>query len=562
MSQYTNLAGILRYRFIEAGPRETTYNTFVSDLTVGSRGYISNTWDYDFSVKLAHTWKNDTQAGLLLKKELADSILEGLYDPFNEEKRDLSKAKYQAKAKNSSFLLFSSLDLSGETGFWDTEVATGLQFYNKNYKNRADKEAKAGNILSNAGSDGDGKRSVVSYYLEGIKRFGEMLEFQVAGRADYYSDFGLTSNPKFAFRFQPSSNLLVRGSVSTAFIAPGLNLLNQSVGQGYPGIYDTLACYNELKATGKFQDIANTLEDKESVDKLMEDFLIDQRATYNKASKNTKTVLKKLSQSLKDTEYCKYRQYYAEFEGNKKLKETKAMVASLGSHFQMTEEHSFTIDLWYIRKSGIPSSGLGKVTAAELKLGSSAVKEEGITIDRDPSNKYNAIADKATPSIKTKLLNIGKTEKSGLDFVWNSALKDFNKGTPYLKNMLSYILFSKGEAFPGLGFIDTIGEFGFPAWRNISSIGWKDDKHNISLTAFITAPFAKKVSQLDNLNMYSRFDLDYQFVMNEKTSFNFGWSNLLFSEPPLDKDDELNQMDSDIFEPRGPFIFAGVKYIL
>ena len=159
-------------------------------------------------------------------------------------------------------------------------------------------------------------------------------------------------------------------------------------------------------------------------------------------------------------------------------------------------------------------------------------------------------------------MNIGKAQKSGLDFVWNSEMKSFKEGSPYFKNHLSYIFFAKGEAFPGLGFIETIGEFGRPNWRNISSIGWKNNRHNISLTAFVTAPFAKKIAQLDTLSMYSRFDLDYQFIMNEKTSFSFGWSNMLFSAPPLDKDDQSNQLDGDIFEARGPFVFAGIKHAL
>ena len=565
MSQHTGTAGLLRYRFMEAGQRETAYDSLITDLTVGSKGYISKTWDYDFSVKLAHIWKNETAGGLLLQKELTDSIFTGLYDPFDSKKRDLSKAKYTAKAKSRSLLFFSSLDFSGETGFWDVDLATGLQFYGKNYRNIADKQAKEGNILSNAGSDGKGNRNVFSYYLEGIKNFGEMLELQLAGRVDRYSDFGWTANPKFAFRLQPSSQLLFRGSVSTAFVAPSLELLNQSSGESYPFIYDTVACYNELKGKGQFESVSNSLKDKKNVDQLMKDFLIDQRGTYSRVSlsKETKTALKELSQNLGKTDYCKEKQYYSYYEGNKKLKETKALVASLGSHLQLTENHSFTLDFWYIRKSGIPSSGLSKSTMdAELRLGNSAVKNQGIKVERDESNKYKAIVNKEKPSIKTKLLNIGKTQISGLDFVWNSKISHFNRGTPYFKNQLSYIFFSKGEAFPGLGFIEVIGEFGLPRWRNVATVGWKNSKHNISLSAHLTAPFAKKVAQLDSLPMYSRFDLDYQFIMNEKTSFVFGWSNLLFSTPPLDPDDESNKLEHAIFEARGPFLFAGIKYKL
>ncbi len=48
------------------------------------------------------------------------------------------------------------------------------------------------------------------------------LEGNVALRYDHYSDFGSTTNPKFSLRWQPTREVLVRGSYGTGFLAPSL----------------------------------------------------------------------------------------------------------------------------------------------------------------------------------------------------------------------------------------------------------------------------------------------------------------------------------------------------
>ncbi len=591
MSYATGQPGVLRFRFMEAGKRDTTTNNFAGDLTVGLRGWLSHSWDYDINLKLAHITKNNKEKGLLLKKELTQAILTGVYDPFNKSRRDLSTALYTAKDNNDSILLSSSLDFSGDLGFLsktlnDLNLATGIQAYFKNYDQNADKKSKAGEILSNAGGDGYGERFVLSHYFEMGHHFSEILELQLAGRTDYYSDdFGstfnpkgafrfqpwlkpmlkiakkLTFNPKVAVRFQPHSRFFLRGSVGTAFVAPSLDDLNQSDFETYPWIFDTVACYNELKSQKSFATTYKALGEMsvEKKEEFVKDFLIEQKDVMGRRNlkKTVLSELKKLSQSFPQKDYCKDRQVKGMGKGNKKLKETKAIVASLGSVSQITDEHSLTLDLWYIRKSGVPGYGLGKKTIdSELNFGNDYVAKKGVTVKRK-SSQHNPI-DK----IQTKLLNLGKTHISGVDIDWESDMTNIRipSGNPYFKSSLSYILFFRKEDFPGIGYVDKIGKFGSPRWRNISSFGWKNNKHNISLTAHIVSPFNKRSSELEDLPLSIRWDLDYQFIMSEKTSIRLGWSNLLFQDPPYDKEAESNQLDHDIFESRGPFFFAGIKH--
>ena len=596
MSLGTGQKGELKYRFLEAGPRDTTNHNFIGDWTLGAKGWLSPTWDYDISLKLAHIIKNNTSGGLLLKKEIIEAIVNGTYDPFNPEKRDLSTAQYTAKSSNDSSLILSSADFSGESGFGNVDLATGFQAYFKNYDQNADKKAKEGKILSNASGDGYGDRYVLSYYLEGIKSFSDALEIQLAGRADIYSDSTIqdsaensedsankkslpfdfknrtqraTVNPKLAFRFKPHPQFLLRGSLGRAFVAPSLEALNQAGLEGYPYIFDTVACYNELKSKKAFDPVYEKLADKSDTEKdeFIKDFLIEQTEVINQKnlSAEVKTELENLSKSFPTHEYCKGRQVFVFAGGNKKIKETAAWVASLGSHLQIADEHSLTLDIWYIRKNGVPRSGIDKKTLdAELKYGLNYVKEKSdgnITIKRSEDD-HKPLKSGPEHGITSKLLNLGSTQTSGFEFIWDSNMSNINVfgGTPYFQDTFSYIFFSKAEDFPGIGYVNRIGKWGSPRWRNHSTLGWKNKQHNLSLTAHTVSSFAKSSSELENLPIFTRWDLDYQFIISSKATFKFSWSNLLLSSPPIDEKASNNKIDHDIFEARGPFIVAGFKY--
>ena len=68
----------------------------------------------------------------------------------------------------------------------------------------------------------DASRDFWSVFAEFNIPIVKTLELNAAVRYDDYSDFGSTTNPKFSLRWQPTRQLLVRGSWGTSFIAPSL----------------------------------------------------------------------------------------------------------------------------------------------------------------------------------------------------------------------------------------------------------------------------------------------------------------------------------------------------
>src|SRR5690606_9007071 len=64
------------------------------------------------------------------------------------------------------------------------------------------------------------------------------LEVQLAGRGDYYSDFGSAFSPKISFRWQPLDAVGVRGAASRGFRAPSLSENSDSTNIGYGQVND------------------------------------------------------------------------------------------------------------------------------------------------------------------------------------------------------------------------------------------------------------------------------------------------------------------------------------
>src|SRR5439155_19442922 len=65
------------------------------------------------------------------------------------------------------------------------------------------------------------------------------LEFQVAERIEYFSDFGITERPKFSVRYQPfDASLTLRATYNEAFHAPNLSDVSPSASEGFVNLFD------------------------------------------------------------------------------------------------------------------------------------------------------------------------------------------------------------------------------------------------------------------------------------------------------------------------------------
>jgi hypothetical protein len=87
-------------------------------------------------------------------------------------------------------------------------------------------------------------RNIKALYAELVVPVTKDLELQLAMRRDDYSVIGATTNPKVAFRYQPASWLLFRGSANKGFLAPSFGqLYTGALPQELPnGVIDPTGC--------------------------------------------------------------------------------------------------------------------------------------------------------------------------------------------------------------------------------------------------------------------------------------------------------------------------------
>ena len=123
-------------------------------------------------------------------------------------------------------------------GLGDTTLALGGEWRNENYKivpGEVTSYIAGPFAFTNGAAPGsqvfpgfspttavDESRDSFAGYLELDADISEILNVQVAGRYENFSDFGDTINGKFAARLEPVEGLALRGSVSTGFRAPGM----------------------------------------------------------------------------------------------------------------------------------------------------------------------------------------------------------------------------------------------------------------------------------------------------------------------------------------------------
>ena len=92
-----------------------------------------------------------------------------------------------------------------------------------------------------------GGYNVREMYFEAVvplladKPLAQSLELEAAVRYSDYDAFGSTTNPKLGWRWRPMADLVVRGSISSAFRAPNVGNLYGGAGTSFPSLADPCA---------------------------------------------------------------------------------------------------------------------------------------------------------------------------------------------------------------------------------------------------------------------------------------------------------------------------------
>jgi iron complex outermembrane receptor protein len=222
----------LRWRPEQLGPQTDATDSKASRVVVGTEGSAEG-WRYDSALAYSENRQTDRfVSGYVSQTRMVSALATGLINPFGPSGPDGDALVASTQvlgnvhdAKGSSL----GVDLKASREIYPLPagplaIALGGEARREKLENRYAPVWTSGDVLGVGGSheSASGSRSAAALFVEGIVPLAEGLEAQAAARYDHYSDFGGTTNPKVALRWQPARPLLLRTSWGTGFRVPTL----------------------------------------------------------------------------------------------------------------------------------------------------------------------------------------------------------------------------------------------------------------------------------------------------------------------------------------------------
>ncbi|MCC5872768.1 MAG: TonB-dependent receptor [Gammaproteobacteria bacterium] len=138
-----------------------------------------------------------------------------------------------------------------------SELALGLELRRESLRIEPDSRSQRMEVVAgNNQGPTRGSREVAEVHGEWLLPLAanlpgvDRLELLAAARASWYSDFGSTANPKLSLRYAPVPSVMLRGTWSRGFRAPGLRQLHLAEQQSFDTLEDPCAGPGALALPG------------------------------------------------------------------------------------------------------------------------------------------------------------------------------------------------------------------------------------------------------------------------------------------------------------------------
>ncbi len=379
----------------------------------------------------------------------------------------------------------------------------GTSYQQEKFLSEVDGLAEAGVISGgNAGAGGIADRDASAAFVEFSAPVLDSVELNFALRHDDYSDFGTTTNPKFAATWRPTGEMLVRASWGTGFRAPTLLEINRKGQQSFDAVRDYVRCAG---LTGQIQTCAsNTLE-------------------------NIVT-------------------------GNKNLKAETSESWNIGYVFSR-DAFSFTVDYWnanledtIVELSGsdivyrqylldAAASGFGADYVAGAGVDIATVLPGARIVRADPANPTSRIINVYRPSV-----NAGELEQRGLSASFDYKLVT-SAGDVKFHAGWSRMLSRRETLSSGAGISDDyIGDLGWPKDRVSLAVSYVLGEHDLTLHGRYIAGQENTTEDENGATVVTNkvsdstlWNMTYQWQTPWNVKLGLGVRNLTDEDPAFDK---------------------------
>lgn len=524
----------VRTRLLEAGNRTSELTSTGTRMVLGSTGTLMG-WDYDAALNHSVNRVADRDKhGYLLYDRVMQGFATGLINPFGPSSAAgqafLASAQIDQEVRSARGGM-DSVDGKimrnvGKLAGGDVALALGGEFRRESTSSRASDLLLSDNIVGDA-TPGDAQftdrsRKVAAVFGEVLAPVTKELELQFALRHDRYQGVGSTTNPKVGVRYQPSKELLLRGSAGTGFRAPSVNDLYRPTKTGETAVLPDPVCMAEND-----NDLATCADFWET-------------RTY----------------------------------ANKKLKPERSRQFSLGVVAVASANWSFSVDYWNITKKDLISTIgddviLGSGTKYE-NLIHRYNEDEGLEgCDYDPT-------DSTICFIELHKENRGRQKSSGLDITIDLKGVKTAFGQFGAKLVGTVALTSKKQTGYGDPFVSDLGKFVtngvVQRWRHRLTLDWEQGPWSLALSNSFLSGYTDQNSAIDTdagavvqpnkVKAYSLWDLAGAYSASDALTLRAGIKNLANTSPPFSNQAYffISGYDPSYTDPRGRSFYVSATY--
>ncbi|THC43555.1 TonB-dependent receptor [Massilia sp. Mn16-1_5] len=515
---------IYKWRANPLGNRTQENSTESGRLLVGFEGTV-NAWDYKLGLSKAQSTSHmELLDGYANTTAFYKVLGSGIVNPWSldgsqtKEAMDAIEATKYRGAFQTGKTTLTQIDgtVSGELfqlPAGKLAMAAGFDFRRESYLYSQDVAAEPILLAPGNANLPKASRDVKALFAEFIVPVTKDLELQLAVRRDDYSVIGATTNPKVAFRYQPTNWLLFRGSANKGFLAPSFSQLYAGSldGELSSGVIDSVGCANHPG----------------------------------------------------DVRFCAPERFDFKSGGNQNLKPETSKQGTLGLVVEPFKGFSASIDWWAINmKDRILNRSATIVLQNPVALSGNIIRNADDTINYVQAGWINAAGAK-TRGIDLGLRGDGKFGdgykwSATLDGTWTGSYKFAEiEGQPYKEYVGQFFtrdLYLRWKH--AATFSVTKGDWNVLVSNNFAS-GYKDQLPNGGKG---TPP-----SGFDpDVSSYTRFGLATTYKGFKNTSITFGIQNLFDRDPPFtahNVDDVVGAgWDPRVADPRGRAYTLNLTY--
>ena len=509
----------LTYRTVALGPRNDLVKTTAQRLVAGAEGVIRG-WDYNTALSHSENSQKDIFAsGYVSEQKLLAALATGLINPFGPSgpegdallastqiMGEVHRAKGTTDAADAKF----SKELY-QLPAGPLALALGMEARREKLDDVFAPVFNSGDILAGGGQQNSksASRSVQSAFAELNIPVVKGLEAQLAARFDRYSDFGNTTNPKIALRWQPAKTLLLRTAYGTGFRAPTL-----------PDLFTPLSrTFTDFRSDPRRCPVTNLETDCDA-------------------------------------------QFKGFSGGNPKLKAEESEQFTLGVVWEPVGGFSVGLDFWKINKAQV----IG--TLAEETLFQNFARFEATNIVRGPVDPAFPNLPGPIQTVLQTNQNLGNLRTSGvdLDLVYRFPRSSVGR---FSFNLNGTYVHDWRQQLDGVNYTSNLGLYvngsAVQRWRHSLSLNWDNGPWGATLAQTYFSGYTDANSEPGQSRRVAPYDVwemqgTYSGIRNFK--FVLGVKNLFDRAPPFSNQTDTFQVgyDPHYADPRGRLYYGRLTY--